>query len=152
MKNFKFLFLFLLFPLTSWALIPSPNFATRADIGFVENFHDEINDVALSKMGSDFDYKDLTADNIKELDKHHDTKREFGKMFGFNDWKITSHKFIENESGRILVFEGNYKSNRNTMVSFLEVYWATPSSSKQFLLSSEKKNLKVDEYQEYLVP
>lgn len=152
MKNFKFLFLFLLFPLTSWALIPSPNFTTRADIGFVENFHDEINDVALSKMGSDFDYKDLTADNIKELDKHHDTKREFGKMFGFNDWKITSHKFIETESGRILVFEGNYKSNRNTMVSFLEVYWATPSSSKQFLLSSEKKNLKVDEYQEYLVP
>ena len=152
MKNFKLLFLFLLFPLTSWALIPSSNFTTRADIGFVENFHDEINDVALSKMGSDFDYKELTAENIKELDKHHDTKREYGKMFGFNDWKITSHKFIENESGRILVFEGNYKSNRNTQVSFLEVYWATPQTSKQFLLSSEKKNLKVDEYQEYLVP
>ena len=152
MNIFKFLFFFLFIPLTANALVPSPNFSTGADIGFVENFHDAINAVDLSRMSSDFEFKDLTAENIKELDKHHDTKREYGKMFGFKDWKITSQKFIDKDFGRVLVFEGNYINNRDKLVSFLEVYWATPKTSKQFLLTSEKKTLKVDEFQEYLVP
>ncbi|WP_408096537.1 hypothetical protein ACJVC5_15980 [Peredibacter sp. HCB2-198] len=152
MKNFKFLFLFLLFPLTAGALAPSPKFESRADIGFVENFHDAVDGVDLSRMGSDFEYKDLTAQNVKELEKTHDTKREFGKMFGFNDWKITNQKLMETEHGRVLVFEGSYKNKRDVIVSFLEVYWAQAGASKQFLLTSEKKVLKLEEYQEYLVP
>lgn len=152
MNILKLLFLFCCFPQLGQALVPAPQFAERSDIGFVENFHDAVNAVDLSRMSSDFEFKDLTAENIKELDKHHETKREFGKMFGFNDWKITSQKLLEKDFGRVLVFEGSYKNNRDKLVSFLEVYWATPKTSKQFLLTSEKKTLKADEFQEYLVP
>lgn len=152
MNILTLLFVTILFASQAWSLSPIPTFIEKPNIGFVDNYYDEARSIALSRMASDFDFQDLTPENVKELDKVHDTKREFGKMFGFHDWKVTGQKLIEKEFGRVLLFEGTYLNNKKEKVSFLEVYWANAQSSRQFLLTSEKSLLKLDQFQEYFIP
>ncbi len=152
MNILTLLFVTIVFALPVWSFSPKPNFIEKPNIGFVDNYFDETRGIALSRMASDFDFQDLTPENVKELNKVHDTKREFGKMFGFHDWKVTGQKLIEKDFGRVLLFEGTYLNNKKQKVNFLEVYWANAQSSRQFLLTSEKYLLKLDQFQEYFIP
>lgn len=152
MNILKSLFVTILFSSQAWSLSPIPAFVEKPNIGFVDNYYHEDRSIALSRMASDFGFQDLIPENIKELDKVHDTKREFGKMFGFQDWKVTGQKLIEKKFGRVLLFEGTYLNNKKEKVSFLEVYWANSENSRQFLLTSEKSLLKLDQFQEYFIP
>lgn len=152
MNILKIFLITLIYSSNSWSLSPSPHFAEKPNIGFVTNYYDETRGIALSRMASDFSFHDLTPENVKAIDKVHDTKREFGKMFGFRDWKVTNQKLMEKDHARFLLVEGTYFNNKKEKTSFLEVYWANPKKSGQFLLTSQKTNLKIGQFQEYFSP
>lgn len=148
----KFIILFILTTLSNvYGVSISPNLYQVSDFGMVKNYRDPQHSVDVSRMPSDFTFKDLIPENVKSLDKVHDVKREYGKMFGFREWQIVDQKLLIEDSERILLFEGNYKNEKGDLVSFLEVYWADQKGAQQFLITSEKKSLKMDAYQEFLV-
>lgn len=120
--------------------------------GKVQHYYDSANSVVISQMASTFEFKDLTNENVKELNSAMDLKKEYGRMFGFNDWSAVSQKLIDLNGERIFVIEGQYKNQEKTVVNFLEVYWANPQSSGQYLITSETRKLTTLDFKEFLTP
>lgn len=133
------------------ALTPSPKLVEISKVGFVSNFRNATGTIDLSQMPSDYSYADLTQEELKSLEKVYQVKQEFGKMFGFNDWKVTTQKFIDRDSQRTFLIEGTYKTESGKPVSFIEVYWASKTDARQFLITSEKQSLNLNTYQEFFV-
>lgn len=140
----------MLLPLIASALTPSPEFQKKEVLGSVTNFETKNSDVHIGEMTSDFKYGDLTQQNVDDLSELYEAKKEYGKMFGFKGWEPVEKKFFQDKSHRMLILRGHYKNADNKKIHFLEVYWANANQSKQFLITSEKKDLKVDEYKAYL--
>lgn len=135
---------------SAFALSPTAEFEKKEDFGEVKNFRHSKQDVDLSVMDSDLKYADLSQKNVNELKDLFETKKEYGKFFGFKDWTPKEHKLVEEKSQRILLLSGNYKNSDNKTVHFLEVYWADKTKSGQYLLTSDTKEFKLDHYKDYL--
>lgn len=134
-----------------FALAPSPQLKTLSKIGFVSNFEDQSGTIMLSKLPSDIRFQDLNAVEVEKIEDAIELKKEYGKMFGFNNWSLVGKKYLESESDKILLLEGNFVDDKGKLISFVEVYWADKKKSEQFLITSEKQSLKMDSYKEYLV-
>lgn len=145
-------FLTILFTLNVFALAPSPKLVELRKIGFVYNYQDTSGSINLSKMPSDYAFKDLSPEEVKNLDKAFEVKKEYGKFFGFDGWNVIKKEFINLETERTLLLEGSYKNDKGKLVSFIEVYWASLTDSGQFLITSDKQTLKLSSYKDYLVP
>lgn len=135
---------------SSWAISPKVDFIKKESFGSVSNYRHLKADVDLSIMDSEFEYADLNQANIQELESLFEVKKEYGKMFGFKEWTPTEKKFVEVNSNRIFVIQGHYKDSENKIVHFLEVYWADNKKSGQYLITSNSKHLKIENYKEYL--
>lgn len=135
---------------SAWALSPAPEFEKKEDFGEVRNFKHKSKDVDLSIMDTELKYEDLSQKNVSELKDLFQTKKEYGKFFGFKEWTPNEHKLVEQNSKRILLLNGNYKNSDNKTVHFLEVYWADKNKSGQYLLTSDSKEFKLDNYKDYL--
>lgn len=149
MKLLSIVILFLSW--SAFGLTPSPRLKTLSKIGFVSNYEDQSGSIMISKMPSDIGFKDLNPVEVEKIEDAIELKKEYGKMFGFNDWKMVGKKYSEGEDEKILLVEGSFKSDDGKLVSFIEVYWADKKNSNQFLITSEKQSLKMDSYKEYLV-
>lgn len=101
-------------------------------------------------MDSEIEYADLNQNSIQELESLFEAKKEYGKMFGFNEWTPKEKKLIEINSNRIFVLQGQYKDAKNKTVHFLEIYWANKNQAGQYLITSNSKALKIENYKEYL--
>ncbi len=135
---------------TAWALAPAPGFKVKTTLGDVITYELAGKDIEINSMDSDFKYEDLTQkemDNLKSLVK---AKQEYGKMFGFADWKATGQKLIEKNGERIVLIQGNYKDAQKKTVNFIEVYWANPAKAGQYLITSDTLSLKMDNFSDYL--
>lgn len=148
----KAFFFFSLFISTScFALAPAPTLKKVSTLGFVSNFEDHSGSILLSRMPSDISFKDLNQGEVEKIEDAIELKKEYGKMFGFNNWTLIGKKYLEREAEKILLLEGHFRDDHNKLISFIEVYWADKKTSNQFLITSEKQSLKMDSYQEYLV-
>ncbi len=136
--------------MNTWSLTPSSDFIADDVFGDVSNFRCEKNDIDLSIMDSDLSYQDLSSDKIKELDSLFEAKKDYGKMFGFNDWTPDKHKLVEENSKRIFLLQGHYKDAEKKTVHFMEVYWADKNKGGQFLFTSNSKVLSIEDFKEYL--
>lgn len=146
------LLLSIFFTLSAYALAPAPRLKMGESFGKVQHYYDSVNSVVISQMASTFEFKDLTNENVKELNSAMDLKKEYGRMFGFSDWSAVSQKLIDLNGERIFVIEGQYKNQEKTVVNFLEVYWANPQSSGQYLITSETRKLTTLDFKEFLTP
>jgi hypothetical protein len=133
----------------AFALSPV-DFTKTETYGEAQNLRHKKDDVDLSIMKTDLGYDDLSPQNAKELESLFETKKEFGKVFGFKDWTPKDHKLVEVNSERVLLLYGNYVNNLNQKVNFMEVYWANKTISGQYLLTSDTKEINFNNYKEYL--
>ncbi len=134
---------------SSFALSPVAEFKLKTTMGSVNNYFDELKKIDLMSMDSEFEFNDLSAGNLVELEDHFKTKKEYGKMFGFNDWTAKDKKFFDDQNKRIIIVEGEYKDSDKKTVYFLEVYWADKKKSGQYLITSEYGPLKIESYKQY---
>jgi hypothetical protein len=138
---------------SAFAIGPASTFVKKENFASVQNFRDEKADIDLTTMESDLSYSDLTPENTKALEELVEVKKQYGKVFGFKDWKATSQKLFSDASERSFILQGNYKDAANKTVNFLEVYWANKENkSAQFLITSNSKELKIENYKLYLKP
>lgn len=150
MRFYSILILLTIFSNLSFALTPNPEFILINKMGGVQNYRDEIKKIDLIAMDSEFEFNDLSANNLQELEDHFKTKKEYGKMFGFNDWTAKDKKFFDDQNKRLIVVEGDYKDSEKKTVYFLEVYWADKKKSGQYLITSESGPIKCENYKQYL--
>ena len=148
-KRLTFTFL-IIFTNTVLALTPAPGFKLKDTLGEVTTYEQTGKDIEINGMASEFDYKDLNEKELKGLKSLMTAKQEYGKMFGFADWKSTGHKLVEKNNERIVLIEGQYKDASKKTVNFLEVYWANKDKSGQYLITSDTLKLKMDNFSEYL--
>lgn len=135
---------------TAWALAPIPGFKVKNTLGDVITYELAGKDIEINSMDSDFKYEDLTQKEMNNLQSLMKAKQEYGKMFGFADWKATGQKLIEKNGERIVLIQGNYKDAQKKTVNFIEVYWANPSKAGQYLITSDTLSLKMDNFSDYL--
>lgn len=133
-----------------FALSPVNKFIPQQNIGSITQYKDASSDIHLSNIPSKIGYDDLKKEHILDLKKSLETKKDFGKLFGFKDWTAKNQNLIEEKNQRIFIIEGHYKNSKNINVNFLEIYWADKQKSGQYLITSESKELKVENYKEYL--
>ena len=143
-------FLLLIATTSSFALSPVPGFKVKGTLGDVTSYEQPGKDIEINSMASDFKYEDLTEKEMNEIKKLMTAKQEYGKMFGFADWKSTGHKLVEKNGERIVLIQGTYKNQQKKTVNFLEVYWANKDKSGQYLITSDSLALKMDNFSEYL--
>lgn len=93
-----------------FALSPSPEMKLKSTLGDVTTYELVGKDIEVDSMSSEFKYEDLTEKEMKELKSLVKAKQEYGKMFGFADWKATGQKLIEKNGERIVLIQGNYKN------------------------------------------
>lgn len=134
----------------SWSLTPTAGFVKKENFGSVTNYHDEKRDVDVAVMTTELKHEDIVQENVKEITGLFETKKEYGKVFGFKDWTPGKYKLIEEKSDRFFILEGTYKDARDKIVHFLEVYWANPQNSGQYVITSNSRDLKIESYKEFL--
>lgn len=132
------------------ALSPAPELKLKSTLGDVTTYELTGKDIEVNSMASELKYEDLTEKDLKELDSLVKAKQEYGKMFGFADWKATGKKLLEKNGERIVLIQGNYKNAEKKTVNFVEVYWANKEKSGQYLITSDSIALKLDQYSDYL--
>jgi hypothetical protein len=133
-----------------FALSPVAGFEKKEQYGSVTNYrHDKLK-VDLGSMSSELKYEDLGPDSIEDVKKMIVAKQEYGKVFGFQDWKMSDHKFTEHKGHRVLVIQGEYKDNSKQTVYFLEVYWANQQKSGQYLVTSDHEKMKAEDFNQFL--
>ena len=135
---------------TSFALGPAPGFKVKGTLGDVTSYEQPGKDIEINSMASEFKYEDLTEKELNEMKKLMKAKQEYGKMFGFADWKSSGHKLIEKNGERIVLIQGTYKNAEKKNVNFIEVYWADKEKSGQYLITSDTLTLKMDNFSDYL--
>ena len=135
---------------TVWALAPIPGFKVKTTLGDVITYELTGKDIEINSMDSDFKYEDLTEKELNNLKSLMKAKQEYGKMFGFADWKSTGHKLVEKNGERIVLIQGNYKDAQKKTVNFIEVYWANTAKAGQYLITSDTLLLKMDNFSDYL--
>ena len=135
---------------TALALAPASGFKVKGTLGDITTYGVDGKDIEISSMASDFKYEDLTQKEMDEIKKLMTAKQEYGKMFGFADWKATGHKLIEKNGERIVLIQGTYKNADKKTVNFVEVYWANKEKAGQYLITSDTLALKMDNFSEYL--
>lgn len=135
---------------TALALTPVSGFKVKNTLGDVITYALEGKDIEINSMSSDFKYEDLTDKELAEIKKLMSAKQEYGKMFGFADWKSTGHRLVERNGERIVLIQGTYKDAAKKIVSFVEVYWASKEKAGQYLITSDTIALKMDKFSEYL--
>lgn len=135
-----------------FALTPSQAFKKQQAYGSAVNYRHAKEKVDLTILETDIKYSDLSSENIQELDELIKVKKEYGKVFGFKDWKISQKKVLDDKNERTLLLSGKYKNSSHKTVHFLEVYWAGHNNSGQYLLTSQDKEISVDGYKKYLNP
>ena len=135
---------------TAFALKPVAAFKIKNTLGYVTSYELPDKDVEMNSMSSDFKYQDLTQKEMSGLKSLMAAKQEYGKMFGFNDWKSTDQKFLEKDGERMVLIQGHYKDSQKKTVNFIEVYWADKNKSGQYLITSDTILLKADSFSEYL--
>lgn len=150
MKRSVVTFLFLFGANTALALAPVPGFKVKSTLGEITTYSLDGKDVEMNSMGSDFKYEDLTEKEMAEIKKLMTAKQEYGKMFGFADWKSTGNKLIEKNGERIVLIQGTYKDASKKTVNFVEVYWANKQKAGQYLITSDSIALKMDNFSDYL--
>jgi hypothetical protein len=133
-----------------YALAPKSEFIQTASFGEITSYELKGKGIEINGMSSDFSYDDLTAKETEQLNKLIVTKQEYGKIFGFADWKTTGQKIVEKNSERVFLIQGTYKDAQHHIVNFIEVYWATKNKSGQYLITSNSVSLKLEKYTEYL--
>ena len=146
------MFLWCLFTPLVFALTPSSGFLKQQTFGSAVNFHHAKDKVLLTILKTDIKFADLSSENIQEMDELIKVKKEYGKVFGFKNWKVDQKKVLNEKNERALLISGNYKNSSNKTVNFLEVYWANHNKSGQFLLTSEMREITIDSYKKYLIP
>lgn len=134
----------------AYALAPKSDWKVSNSFGEVISYEMKGKDVELNSMSSEFGYADLTEQEMKGLKDLIVTKQEYGKMFGFADWKPTSQKLIEKNGERIVLINGTYKDAKKQTVNFIEVYWASKEKAGQYLITSNSLQLKIDNFADYL--
>lgn len=132
------------------ALAPAQGFKVKSTLGDVTSYELAGKDLEINSMASEFKYEDLTDKEMKELKSLVKAKQEYGKMFGFADWKATGQKLVEKDGERIALIQGTYKNADKKTVNFIEVYWANKEKSGQYLITSDSIALKLDQYSDYL--
>lgn len=142
--------LLLLVTTSAFALSPAPGFKVKGTLGDVTSYEQPGKDIEINSMASEFKFEDLTDKEMGEIKKLMSAKQEYGKMFGFADWKSTGHKLIEKNGERIVLIQGTYKNAEKKTVNFIEVYWAAKDKSGQYLITSDSLALKMDNFSEYL--
>lgn len=133
-----------------FALSPVPGFKVKSTLGEITTYELSGKDVEINGMASEFKYEDLTEKEMTEIKALMNAKQEYGKMFGFQDWKSNGHKVIEKNGERIVLIQGNYKDAQKKTVNFIEVYWANKEKAGQYLITSDSLALKMDNFSEYL--
>jgi hypothetical protein len=119
----------------------------------VTQYQDKKAKIDLSVSPSKLTFDDLTPKGVDEASKLFNVKAEYGEMFGFKKWKATRHKLFDDPNqGRSWVIEGKYESLQGKVVHFLEIYWATPKQSKEFLFTSEVSPFNLEKYTEAFKP
>jgi hypothetical protein len=132
------------------ALSPSPAWKVSNTFGDVISYELADKKAELNAMSSEFSYDDLNTKEMNGLQSLIETKQEYGKVFGFADWKLQEQKLVEKNGERIVLLSGTYKDAQKQSVNFIEVYWANRSKSGQYLITSQVRPLKVDDYSNYL--
>ncbi len=150
LKRSMVTFIALIAASSAFALSPVPGFKVKSSLGDITTYELAGKDIEINGMASDFKYEDLTEKEMTEIKGLMNAKKEYGKMFGFEDWKSTGHKVIEKNGERIVLIEGNYKDSRKKNVNFVEVYWANKEKSGQYLITSDSLALKMDNFSDYL--
>lgn len=130
---------------SSFALTPSLSFKPKETFDSVKNFSHEKEDIDLSVMSTDIQFSDLNNEGIKELSALFETKKDYGKMFGFKEWAPVRQKLFQDATGRTFILEGHYKDANNKIVNFLEVYWASKTNAGLFLITSNSKKLALED-------
>lgn len=119
----------------------------------VTQYQDKKSKIDLSVSPSKLTFEDLSPKGVEEASKLFKVKAEYGEMFGFKKWKANRHKLFDDPNqGRSWVIEGNYESLQGKVVHFLEIYWATPKTSQEFLFTSESAPFNLDKYTEVFKP
>ena len=150
LKRSLFTFIALIAASSAMALSPASGFKVKSTLGEITSYELPGKDIEINGMGSEFKYEDLTEKEMTELKALMKTKQEYGKMFGFADWKSTGHKVMEKNGERIVLIQGNYKDAQKKNVNFIEVYWADKVKSGQYLITSDTLSLKMDNFSDYL--
>lgn len=151
MRSYASVFLILTtLSVSAFALSPAPELKQKSTLGDVTTYELAGKDIEVNSMASEFKYEDLTEKEMKELKSLVKAKQEYGKMFGFADWKATGQKLIEKNGERIALIQGNYKNAEKKTVNFIEVYWANKEKAGQYLITSDSIALKLDQYSDYL--
>lgn len=135
---------------SAMALSPAPELKLKNTLGDVTTYELTGKDIEVNSMASEFKYEDLNQKEMKDLQSLVKAKQEYGKMFGFADWKATAQKLVERNGERIVLIQGNYKNAEKKTVNFIEVYWANKEKAGQYLITSDSIALKVDQYSDYL--
>lgn len=133
-----------------FALAPSPELKVKNTLGDITSYGLPGKDIEVNSMSSDFKYEDLTQKETSALKDFITAKQEYGKMFGFEDWKMSGQKLVEKNGERIVLIQGTYKDSQKKTVNFIEVYWANKQKAGQYLITSDSLALKMDNYSDYL--
>ncbi len=150
LKRSLFTFIAIIAASSAMALSPAPGLKLKSTLGDVTTYELTGKDIEINGMASEFKYEDLTEKEMTEIKGLMKAKQEYGKMFGFADWKSTGHKVIEKNGERIVLIQGNYKDAQKKNVNFIEVYWANKDKSGQYLITSDTLALKMDNFSDYL--
>lgn len=149
-KRLLLTFITLIAASSAMALSPASGFELKSTLGDIATYKLTGKDIEINGMASEFKYEDLTEKEMTEIKGLMNAKQEYGKMFGFADWKSTGHKVIEKNGERIVLIQGNYRDAQKKNVNFIEVYWANKDKSGQYLITSDSLALKMDNFSDYL--
>jgi hypothetical protein len=150
LKRSMFTFVAFIVASSAQALSPAPGFKVKSTLSEITTYELPGKDIEINGMPSDFKYEDLTEKEMTEIKSLMTAKQEYGKMFGFADWKSTGHKVIEKNGERVVLIQGTYKNADKKNVNFIEVYWADKAKAGQYLITSDSLALKMDNFSDYL--
>ena len=135
------------------AFIIPHRFTPAEQFNGVTQYRDTKAKVELSVSPSKLKFEDLTQKGVAEASALFKVKAEYGEMFGFKKWKANNHKLFDDpQQGRSWVIEGNYESLEGKKIYFLEIYWATPKQSQEYLFTSEISPFSLEKYTEVFKP
>ncbi|MES3037128.1 MAG: hypothetical protein V4736_04400 [Bdellovibrionota bacterium] len=128
------------------ALPLANGFVAAEDFDIMKNFKNPALSLRLTTLDSELSYEDLTESEIKTLAPLMKTRKEHAKLIGLKSWTPGDQKLIEEERGRFFLLQGQFVDSDDKTVHFLEVYWADKLESKQYLLTSEEKQIPLSDY------
>ena len=144
--------LVLLFVFQALALTLPLRYTPGLKLDGIEHYHDKTAQVTVAVSPSKLKFADLNKEGVAEVEKLFAVKAEYGEMFGFKKWKAKRHRLQEDTRGRALLIEGDYENLEGRKIHFLEVYWADKSSAREFLFTSDKKTLQLEQYPAVFAP